>query len=83
MEYSEEDNEESSAICPELKNCESSDSYQQYMAPNPAYGLPVEAESEGRERPSGFFASVAGFGFDLFRCFFPCFHIREIGHEKI
>ncbi|KAJ0009970.1 hypothetical protein Pint_33091 [Pistacia integerrima] len=83
LEYSEEDVEETSPICPELKNSESSESYQQYLAPNPAYGLPVTAESGRRERRSGFFGCAAGFGFDLFRCFFPCFHIREVSHEKV
>ncbi|KAJ4717620.1 Homeobox protein [Melia azedarach] len=59
----------------------SSISYQQYMVPNPVYGLPV-VQTTRRERLSGFFGIVFKFGSSLFRCFCPCFHIRE-AYEKM
>jgi hypothetical protein len=52
-------------------------SYQQYMAPKPVYGIPV-GETGRRERRAGFFGCVVNFGLHLFRCFCPCFRIREV-----
>nr|XP_027071931.1 uncharacterized protein LOC113696746 [Coffea arabica] len=51
-------------------------SYQQYMVPNPAYGVPLLPQVR-RERRGGAFECMFAFGAHLFRCFFPCFHIRE------
>ncbi|KAM3290962.1 hypothetical protein P3S67_019251 [Capsicum chacoense] len=50
---------------------------QQYMVPNQAYGVPVMAEARV-ERAGGAFGCVINFGAHLFRCFFPCFHVREL-----
>ena len=55
----------------------SSSSYQQYMVPNPVYGMPV-VETARRERRAGFFGCVVNFGVHLIRCFCPCFSIREL-----
>ena len=57
---------------------ESSSSYQQYMVPNPVYGIPVSVEAARRERSGGVFGCVVNFGMHLFRCFFPCYRIREV-----
>ncbi|XP_009771438.2 uncharacterized protein [Nicotiana sylvestris] len=46
---------------------------QQYMVPNQVYGVPVTTEAR-TERAGGAFGCVI----NLFRCFFPCFHIREL-----
>ncbi|KAF4403612.1 hypothetical protein G4B88_002465 [Cannabis sativa] len=51
----------------------SSSSYQQYMVPNPVYGIPVVVAE--RERSGGVFGCVVNFGRHLFRCFFPCYRI--------
>ncbi|XVE91015.1 hypothetical protein DITRI_Ditri20bG0122100 [Diplodiscus trichospermus] len=51
-------------------------SYQQYMVPDPVYGLPV-VQTARRERSAGFFGCVIDLGFHLIRCFCPCFHINE------
>jgi hypothetical protein len=57
----------------------STPSYQQYMAPNPVYGIPVVGgETARRERRAGFFGCVVNFGIHLFRCFCPCLSIREV-----
>ncbi|KAK9286492.1 hypothetical protein L1049_014890 [Liquidambar formosana] len=55
-------------------------SYQQYMAPNPVYGVPVApvAPAVRRERSVGLFGCFVKFGINLIRCFCPCFHIREV-----
>ncbi|KAK4378730.1 hypothetical protein RND71_000592 [Anisodus tanguticus] len=50
---------------------------QQNMVPNQVYGVPVIAEAR-TERAGGAFGCVINFGAHLFRCFFPCFHIREL-----
>ncbi|MCD7464589.1 hypothetical protein HAX54_053049 [Datura stramonium] len=50
---------------------------QQHMVPNQVYGVPVIAEAT-TERAAGAFGCVINFGAHLFRCFFPCFHIREL-----
>ncbi|XP_015082016.2 uncharacterized protein LOC107025782 [Solanum pennellii] len=50
---------------------------QQYMVQNQVYGVPVIAEAR-TERGAGAFGCVINFGAHLFRCFFPCFHIREL-----
>ncbi|XP_059648305.1 uncharacterized protein LOC132294455 [Cornus florida] len=52
-------------------------SYQQYMVPNPAYGMPV-APPVRREREAGLFGCVVDIGIHLIRCFCPCFRIREV-----
>ncbi|GMI92010.1 hypothetical protein like AT4G24265 [Hibiscus trionum] len=57
-------------------------SYQQYMDPNPVYGLPLVQQTGRRERSAGFFGCVIDFSLRLFRCFCPCFHIREV-HDRI
>lgn len=54
-----------------------SSSYQQYMAESPVYGVPVVPPQVTRERDAGAAGCVFSFGAHLFRCFFPCFHIRE------
>ncbi|OMO95513.1 hypothetical protein CCACVL1_05385 [Corchorus capsularis] len=60
-----------------------SQSYQQYMVPNPVYGVPVVVQQQKqeaisrRERSTGFFGCVIEFGVSLFRCFCPCFRIRD------
>ncbi|XP_028762952.1 uncharacterized protein LOC114721293 [Neltuma alba] len=53
-----------------------SSSYQQYMVPEPVYGIPI-THTATQERSGGLFGCVFGFGAHLFRCVFPCFHIRE------
>lgn len=55
----------------------SSCSYQQYMVPNPVYGLPI-VKATGREKFAGIFGCVFEFGANLIRCFGPCFRIREV-----
>ncbi|XP_055816411.1 uncharacterized protein LOC129885945 [Solanum dulcamara] len=50
---------------------------QQYMVPNQVYGVPIISEAR-TERAAGAFGCVINFGAHLFRCFFPCFHIREL-----
>ncbi|CAN4108205.1 unnamed protein product [Withania somnifera] len=50
---------------------------QQYMVPNQVYGIPVITEAR-TERAGGAFGCVINFGAHLFRCFFPCFQIREL-----
>ncbi|CAN4110774.1 unnamed protein product [Withania somnifera] len=50
---------------------------QQYIVPNQVYGVPVTAEAT-TERAAGAFGCVINLGAYLFRCFFPCFHIRQL-----
>ncbi|XP_059313491.1 uncharacterized protein LOC132064511 [Lycium ferocissimum] len=50
---------------------------QQNMVPNQVYGVPITAEAR-TERAGGAFGCVINYGAHLFRCFFPCFHIREL-----
>lgn len=45
-------------------------SYQQYMVPNPVYGVPVLPAVRREKKAGGFFRH-------LICCFFPCFHISE------
>ncbi|KAL7237898.1 hypothetical protein ACSBR2_004073 [Camellia fascicularis] len=52
-------------------------SYQQYMVPNPVYGVPVVPAAR-KEKATGFFGCVFNIGRHLIRCFCPCFHIREV-----
>ncbi|KAB1208619.1 hypothetical protein CJ030_MR7G007731 [Morella rubra] len=52
-------------------------SYQQYMAPNPVYGMPV-LQTARREKTGGLFGCVVNFGIHLIRCLCPCFCIREV-----
>ncbi|GAA0147319.1 hypothetical protein LIER_07049 [Lithospermum erythrorhizon] len=51
-------------------------SYQQYMVPNPVY-VPIVPEVQ-RERAGRAFACAINIGAYLIRCFFPCFHVREV-----
>lgn len=53
-------------------------SYQQYMVPNPVYGVPTVPQKVRKERGGGAFGCVFAIGAHLFHCFFPCFHIREV-----
>ncbi|KAA8545415.1 hypothetical protein F0562_020199 [Nyssa sinensis] len=53
-----------------------STSYQQYMVPDPVYGMPV-APAIKRERAGGFFGCIINIGVNLIRCFCPCFRVRE------
>ncbi|XP_008218648.2 PREDICTED: uncharacterized protein LOC103318957 [Prunus mume] len=59
-----------------------SSSYQQYMVPDPVYGVPVaqttRATTTERSAAAGVFGCVVDFGIRFFRCFCPCFHIREV-----
>ncbi|KAI3707805.1 hypothetical protein L2E82_36647 [Cichorium intybus] len=52
-------------------------SYQQYVVENPVYGVPV-LQSSKTERSAGGVGCVLNIGAHLFRCFFPCFRIREV-----
>lgn len=52
-------------------------SYQQYLVPNPVFGMPVVPPPR-RERSAGVFGCVFNIGAYLIRCFFPCFRIQEI-----
>ncbi|KAF3439316.1 hypothetical protein FNV43_RR17593 [Rhamnella rubrinervis] len=65
---------ETSQILPERTT-----SYQQYMVPNPVYGVPVAQTAARRERSAGVFGCVVDFGIQLMRCFFPCYRIQEVG----
>lgn len=59
-------------------------SYQQYMVPNPVYGLPLPAVQETtREKFSGFFGCVFNFGANFIHCFCPCFRIREVYQDNL
>jgi hypothetical protein len=71
--------ETSPIMYPTLPATASTPSYQQYMAPNPVYGIPV-GQTARRERTAGIFGCVINFGIHLFRCFCPCFHIREVAN---
>ncbi|KAK1430022.1 hypothetical protein QVD17_12469 [Tagetes erecta] len=51
-------------------------SYQQYMVENPVYGASI-LPSRKAERSAGAVGCVVSVGAHLFRCFFPCFHIRD------
>ncbi|CAK9140433.1 unnamed protein product [Ilex paraguariensis] len=62
-------------VNPTLSYCNTS--YQQYMVPNPVYGVPVVSEVR-RERSGGIFGCVFDIGVHLIRCFCPCFRIREV-----
>ncbi|KAJ0800722.1 hypothetical protein HanPI659440_Chr03g0106851 [Helianthus annuus] len=55
-------------------------SYQQYMVKNPVYGVPVLQSTE-TERSAGALGCVFNIGAHLFRCFFPCFRIRDVQHN--
>ncbi|MFS7919270.1 hypothetical protein Hanom_Chr03g00210771 [Helianthus anomalus] len=59
---------------------ESGGSYQQYMVENPVYGAPVLQSTE-TERSAGAVGCVFNIGAHLFRCFFPCFRIRDVRHN--
>ncbi|CAI0542208.1 unnamed protein product [Linum tenue] len=82
---SEEITVEAIQSCP-TENTLPSSSYQQYMDPQPVYGVPAnvalaqQTSSTKLERKSagGFFTSVAKFGANLFGCFLPCFRIQEV-----
>lgn len=51
-------------------------SYQQYLVPNPVYGVPVEQKPR-REKSTGFFGCFVNFCANLISCFCPCFRIQE------
>ncbi|KAK3018479.1 hypothetical protein RJ639_003564 [Escallonia herrerae] len=51
-------------------------SYQQYMVPNPVYGMPVLPPAT-RERSAGIFGRAVKFCVHLIRCFCPCFRIEK------
>lgn len=51
-------------------------SYQQYLVPNPVYGVPVEQKPR-REKSTGFFGCFVDFCANLISCFCPCFRIQE------
>ncbi|KAE8700795.1 hypothetical protein F3Y22_tig00110556pilonHSYRG00770 [Hibiscus syriacus] len=59
-----------------------SPSCQQYMDPNPVYGLPLVQQKVEERYQVGFNGCVTDFSLHLFRCLCPCFHIREV-HERI
>ncbi|ONI36435.1 hypothetical protein PRUPE_1G585100 [Prunus persica] len=64
-------------------------SYQQYMVPDPVYGVPIaqtqtqtqtqtpRATTRERSAAGGVFGCVVDFGIRFFRCFCPCFHIEK------
>ncbi|XP_023736061.1 uncharacterized protein LOC111883967 [Lactuca sativa] len=52
-------------------------SYQQYLVENPVNGVPV-LQSRKTERSAGGVGCVFNIGAHLFRCFFPCFRIRDV-----
>lgn len=57
------------------------ESHRQYAVPEPVYGVPVLTAVEDRRERSGsggFFGCLSGFGINVIRCFFPCFHIKEV-----
>ncbi|KAK2987007.1 hypothetical protein RJ640_024905 [Escallonia rubra] len=51
-------------------------SYQQYMVPNPVYGMPVLPPAT-RERSAGIFGRAVKFCVHLIRCFCSCFRIEK------
>lgn len=53
-------------------------SYQQYMAPNPIYDMPFPDQiTHNNKISASIFGCFINFGFHLFRCICPCFHIRQ------
>ena len=52
-------------------------SYQQYMVREPVYGVPL-IQTARTERSNWIFGCLFNFGVHVFRCLFPCFHIREV-----
>ncbi|EXB80400.1 hypothetical protein L484_010969 [Morus notabilis] len=56
----------------------SNSSYQQYMVPDPVYGIPVSTRNAKTERSGGLFGCVLDFGIHLIRCFIPCYLIKEV-----
>ncbi|KAJ9687719.1 hypothetical protein PVL29_016271 [Vitis rotundifolia] len=54
----------------------STSSYQQYMVPNPVYGIPA-VPAPTKEKSAGLFGCAVEIGRYLFRCFCPCFQVRE------
>ncbi|KAK4258679.1 hypothetical protein QN277_005102 [Acacia crassicarpa] len=62
---------------PVFQNMQRSSSYQQYMFPEHVYGITI-SQAAKKERSGGLFGCVFSFGTHLFRCLFPCFHIREV-----
>lgn len=68
--------QDSSTLQEEI-NGKNTTTYQQYMVENPVYGVPALPPQARGERDAGAFGCVFSFGAHLFRCFFPCFHIRE------
>ncbi|RVX05852.1 hypothetical protein CK203_023833 [Vitis vinifera] len=54
----------------------STSSYQQYMVPNPVYGIPA-VPAPTKEKSAGLFGCAFEIGRYLFRCFCPCFRVRE------
>ncbi|WOG84299.1 hypothetical protein DCAR_0103482 [Daucus carota subsp. sativus] len=61
---------------PALPISSTSSSYQQYMVPNPVYGMPVVPTAR-RERSVGVFGCVFNVGKLLVRFACPCFRITE------
>ncbi|KAL8264931.1 hypothetical protein R6Q59_023061 [Mikania micrantha] len=55
---------------------ETGGSYQQYMVENPVYGVPV-LPARKTVRSAGAFGCVFNVGAHLFRCFFPCYQIKD------
>lgn len=54
-------------------------SYQQYMVPNPVYGIPaLPPPPPTKEKSAGIFGCAVEIGRYLFRCFFPCFRVRQV-----
>ncbi|KAI3701995.1 hypothetical protein L6452_27559 [Arctium lappa] len=54
-------------------------SYQQYMVQNPVYTVTVlQSTTTDRSRSAAAVGCVFNIGSHLFRCFFPCFRIREV-----
>lgn len=51
-----------------------SSSYQQYMIPNPGFGLPL---SKNKAKPDGFFSCALKFGTHFLTCVCPCLSISD------
>ncbi|XP_026384020.1 uncharacterized protein LOC113279547 [Papaver somniferum] len=68
---------DSSPLYSPLPAVSSQQSYQQYMVPNAAYGVPVLDTSQRNGRSGGVLGFVISFGAHFIRCFCPCFCFSE------
>ncbi|ESQ54906.1 hypothetical protein EUTSA_v10026492mg [Eutrema salsugineum] len=63
---------ETSPLLSQVSDLRIYQSYQQYMVPNPSYGVPI-VDAAPAKKSMGMFGCVIEVSLNVIRCFFPCF----------